>query len=132
MQLVKRAALYIATKLGDLRDVVVIIVCESGAFIVLKALAFRGCGENKDAYDLVYMLQNYGSIIDDVYQRIQPLLANAFAQQALGILESDFSQSDQAGTMRVAEFLGDAQDDTIRADAAGAVRSLLKLCRKPA
>jgi hypothetical protein len=32
-------------------------VCEAGAFTVLKALAFRSRGENKDAYDLVYMLQ---------------------------------------------------------------------------
>lgn len=104
-------------------------VCEAGAFTVLKALAFRGRGENKDAYDLVYMLQNYGSGIDDVFQRLQPLLTNQFTQQALTILENDFSGIDQVGTMRVAEFLGDAQDETIRADAAGAVRSLLNLCQ---
>jgi hypothetical protein len=34
------------------------------------------------------------------------------------------------GTKRVAEFLGNAQDETTRADAAGAVRSLLRLCRE--
>ena len=28
-------------------------VCEAGAFTVLKALAFEGRGENKDAYDLI-------------------------------------------------------------------------------
>ena len=32
-------------------------VCEAGAFTVLKALAFRSRGENKDAYDLAYVLQ---------------------------------------------------------------------------
>ncbi|HVS36505.1 MAG TPA: hypothetical protein VMS17_13155 [Gemmataceae bacterium] len=31
-------------------------VCEAGAFTVLKALAFHGRGENKDAYDLIYVL----------------------------------------------------------------------------
>lgn len=105
-------------------------VCEAGAFTVLKALAFRGRGENKDAYDLVYVLQNYGSGIDDVFQRLQPLLTSLSAQQALKILEDDFSAITLAGPMRVAEFLGDPQDETVRADAAAAVRSLLGLCRK--
>ena len=41
-------------------------VCGAGAFTVLKALAFRGRGENKDAYNLVYMLQNYGTGIEDI------------------------------------------------------------------
>jgi predicted nucleotidyltransferase len=105
-------------------------VCEAGAFIVLKALAFMGRGENKDAYDLVYMLQNYGNGINDVFQRLQPLLPNSRTQQALVVLENDFSGIDRVGTRRVAEFLGDPQDETVRADAAGAVRSLLELCRK--
>jgi hypothetical protein len=65
-------------------------VCEAGAFTVLKALAFRSRGENKDAYDLIYMLQNYGSGIDDVFRRLQPLLTNPSAQQALTILENEF------------------------------------------
>jgi hypothetical protein len=105
-------------------------VCEAGAFTVLKALAFQGRGENKDAYDLVYILQNYGSGIDDVFRRLQPLLTNPYTQQALTVLENDFSGIEHVGTMRVAEFLGDPQDETVRADAAGAVRSLLGLCRK--
>lgn len=105
-------------------------VCEAGAFTVLKALAFRGRGENKDAYDLVYLLQNYGSGIDDVFQRLKPLLTSPSTQLALTVLEDDFSGIDLVGTVRVAEFLGDPQDEMVRADAAGAVRSLLALCRK--
>lgn len=105
-------------------------VCEAGAFTVLKALAFRGRGENKDAYDLVYVLQNYGTGIDDVYSRLQPLLESPSTQQALSILENDFSEINHVGTKRVAEFLGNSQDEVIRADAAGVVRSLLALCRK--
>jgi hypothetical protein len=105
-------------------------VCEAGAFIVLKALAFHSRGENKDAYDLVYVLQNYGTGVDDVFQRLQPLLSSPAAQRALTVLENDFSAIDHVGVMRVAEFLGDPQDEDIRADAAGAVRALLALCRK--
>ena len=105
-------------------------VSEAGAFTVLKALAFEGRGENKDAYDLVYLLQNYGGGIDDVFQRLQPLLKSPFAQQALAVLERDFTGVDNVGAKRVAEFLGDPQDETTRADAAGTVRSLLRLCQE--
>lgn len=105
-------------------------VCEAGAFTVLKALAFDGRGENKDAYDLVYLLQNYGTGIEDVFHRLRPLLKNSSAEQALRILERDFATVDSVGPKRVAEFLGDADDATVRADAAGAVRSLLNLCKK--
>jgi hypothetical protein len=104
-------------------------VCEAGAFTVLKALAFRSRGENKDAYDLIYILQNYGNGIEDVFRRLQPLLTSEPAQEALSILESDFAGIDFLGPRRVAEFLGSPQEETIRADAAGAVRSLLSLCR---
>jgi hypothetical protein len=36
-------------------------VCGPGSFVVLKALAFRNRGENKDAYDLYYHIRNYHS-----------------------------------------------------------------------
>jgi predicted nucleotidyltransferase len=103
-------------------------VCEAGAFTVLKALAFGGRGENKDAYDLIYMLQNYGNGIADVFQRLRPLLNAPATQQALNILTRDFLSLDSVGPLRFAEFLGNQQDDAIRADAAGAVRSLVALC----
>lgn len=106
-------------------------VCEAGAFTVLKALAFDGRGENKDAYDLVYVMQNYGKGIDDVFQRLESLLTSPFAEKALQVLERDFTRVDSVGTRRVAEFLGDADDETIRADAAGTVRSLLRLNGRP-
>jgi hypothetical protein len=105
-------------------------VCEAGAFTILKALAFDGRGENKDAYDLGYILQNYGSGINDVFRRLQPLLTKPSAQRAIEILERDFTEVDSLGPMRVAEFLGDPQDAAIRADVAGAVRSLLRLCHE--
>jgi hypothetical protein len=36
-------------------------VCGAGAYVVLKALAFDSRGENKDAYDLYYVVRNFGS-----------------------------------------------------------------------
>lgn len=66
--------------------------------------------------------------ITDVFRRLRPLLANRTAKEALTILENDFAGVDRLGAMRVAEFFGDPLDDAIRADAAGAVRSLLGIC----
>ena len=103
-------------------------VCEAGAFTVLKALAFRSRGENKDAYDLVYVLQNYGTEIRHVFQRLQPLSNSPYTTEAIEILRQDFTEIESVGTKRVAEFLGDPENETVRADASGAVRSLLKLC----
>jgi predicted nucleotidyltransferase len=40
-------------------------VCGPGAFVVLKALAFRTRGENKDAYDLYYVIRNYDCQVVD-------------------------------------------------------------------
>jgi hypothetical protein len=103
-------------------------VCEAGAFIVLKALAFRSRGENKDAYDLTYILQNYGKGIDDVFRQLKPLLKNAHTRQALEVLQQDFTDIESVGIKRVAEFFGDQENDAIRADASAAVRALLRRC----
>ena len=49
-------------------------VCGPGAYVVLKALAFHQRGENKDAYDLYFVIRNYGSGIDEVCECLLPLL----------------------------------------------------------
>ena len=76
------------------------------------------------------MLQNYGTGVGDVFRRLQPLLHIPIVQQAIMILERDFATIDSVGPFRVAEFLGDREDTVVRADAAGAVRSLLGLLLK--
>jgi hypothetical protein len=95
-------------------------VCEAGAFTVLKALAFEGRGENKDAYDLIYLLQSYGSGIADVFRRLQPLLRNPSVNQAITILDRDFTGVDTVGVVRFADFLGNREDEAMRADVRGA------------
>jgi len=105
-------------------------VCEAGAFVVLKSLAFHSRGENKDAYDLLYILQNYGTGVKAVFERLKPLLSDQHVQSALDILQQDFSALDSVGIKRFAEFLGRQEEDELRADAAAAVRSLISLCRQ--
>ena len=103
-------------------------VCGAGAYIVLKALAFRIRGENKDAYDLFYLLRNYGNGVPDVAALLNPLLSDEVTQKALEHLSEDFLDPECIGPRRVAEFLYGRPDPETQADAMGFVRQLLGMC----
>jgi len=103
-------------------------VCGPGVFVVLKALAFGMRGENKDAYDLYYMIRNYGAGIDDVLWHLKHIIHEQETQDALQILRRDFSEPDGMGPRRVAEFLYRTPNEELEADAAGFVRVFLRQC----
>ena len=103
-------------------------VCGPGAFMVLKALAFGTRGENKDAYDLYYVIRNYGTGIDNIFDHLKPLLNEQETQQALQILQRDFSDPNSVGPRRVAEFLYAGPNEELQADVVGFVRELLIKC----
>ncbi len=94
-------------------------VCGPGAFVVLKALAFRRRGENKDAYDLYYVLRHYGDTVEAVARCLKPLLEDGVAGEATRYLREDFANMDSIGPARAASFLGRADDEELRADVAG-------------
>lgn len=123
----ERISLSGQTILGE-EAVRVVWVCGPGAYVVLKAIAFRLRGENKDAYDLYYLLKNYGSGIDDVANRLKPMLEDSSASQAIDILKGDFQSHDGLGPRRVAEFISRVPDNEIQADVVGFVGELLKRC----
>lgn len=100
-------------------------VCGAGAYIILKALAFGIRGENKDAYDLFYVLRNFGAGTRDVADALRPLLGDDSTTQALEILGRDFLDHDAVGPRRVAEFLSFGPDDAIQADVVGLAGELL-------
>ena len=100
-------------------------VCGPGAFVVLKALAFRSRGEPKDAYDLYYTVRNFGGGSDEVAARLATLRPDPNAEAALDILREDFSAPDLLGPIRAAAFNGDETDDVLRQDVVGFVRALL-------
>jgi hypothetical protein len=104
-------------------------VCGPGAFVVLKALAFHLRGENKDAYDLYYVVRNYGGRIADVTACLKPLLSNQTAEAALEYLRSDFSDHEAIGPRRVAQFLYGRDDANTQADVVGFVRQLIGGCK---
>ncbi|MFO7972357.1 MAG: hypothetical protein R6U40_11480 [Desulfobacterales bacterium] len=101
--------------------------CGPGAFVVLKALAFRKRGENKDAYDLYYHIRNFGSGVEDIAAALNPLLNEKETIEALKILKEDFTGNDSIGAVRVARFLTDSTDETIQADVTGFIHVLLDL-----
>jgi predicted nucleotidyltransferase len=103
-------------------------VCGPGAFVVLKALAFHLRGENKDAYDLYYVVRNYGGGIADVTARLRPLLSDQSAKAALEYLRSDFNNREATGPRRVAQFLYGRDDAGTQADVVGFVRQLIAGC----
>jgi hypothetical protein len=104
-------------------------VCGPGAFVLLKALAFLGRGENKDAYDLYYLVRNFGEGVEDVAVCLRPLLGDPEAKRAIEVLRTDFLDHKAVGPRRVAEFLQGRSDDEIQADVVGFVTALLERCR---
>lgn len=113
---------------GEEVDEAHVWVAGPGAFVVLKALAFGERGFNKDAYDLYYVIRNFGEGIHDVAERLSALLDSPAAIDALEILRSRFQTIDSLGPMRAAAFLGREDDDALRADIGGFVMSLVEEC----
>jgi hypothetical protein len=101
-----------------------------GAYVVLKSLAFRSRGENKDAYDLYYLVRNFGNSVNAIAARLKPLLGDPATQQAIDYLKEDFQSHDGVGPRRVAEFILGAPDEVIQADVVGFIRQLIELCNK--
>ena len=103
-------------------------VCGPGAFTVLKALAFRGRGENKDAYDFYYVLCGFGP--EKIAQCLVALLPDTNVENALAIIEQDFTRHDGIGPRRTAMFLPDGLNDAVQADVVGQVLALLRSVRR--
>ncbi|MDD9947851.1 MAG: hypothetical protein OXU20_42825 [Myxococcales bacterium] len=92
---------------------------------MLKALAFDSRGENKDAYDLFYVIRNYGGGMGDVLGRLRPLLDDDEATKAVEVLRRDFTDPEAVGPRRVAEFVSGGPSDEVQADVVGFVSQLL-------
>lgn len=106
-----------------------ISVCGPGSFVAMKALAFGLRGENKDAYDLVYVLTELGTA--PVAELLRPMLDDEDARQARAYLRRDFKAVTSIGPRRAAEFTTGGADDALAADAWGAVQALLDVLERP-
>ncbi len=101
-------------------------VCGPGAYIVIKALTFAQRHLYKDAYDLFYVLKNYGTDVQEVVGHLRPLLyGSPEAQRAMKLLHDDFADPNGDGAMAVPLFLYGKPDDDLQADVAGHACKLL-------
>jgi hypothetical protein len=101
-----------------------VYVCGPASFTVLKALAFRGRAENKDAYDLCYVLRAYGARgPEDVAEIFRKLPDAPQKATAIDILKDDFGTKNSVGIRRAVEFERGVgkDDDALAADLVGAV-----------
>ena len=99
-------------------------VCGSGAFTVLKALAFGNRAENKDAYDLFYVWSGVG--VQDIAESLVPLMPNTGIDNALSVIEKDFCRHDGLGPTATAQFTTQELDENIQADVVGYALALLR------
>jgi hypothetical protein len=107
-------------------------VCGPGAFVVLKALAFTSRGENKDAYDLYYLVRNYGTGPEDVAKQLLSLGEDPQCREAIDIVRRDFLDVRSVGVMRATAFIrGDGiLDDDVQAGHRGLLRTLHRSLRR--
>lgn len=101
-------------------------VCGPAAYIVLKTLAFSLRGENKDAYDLFYVIRNFGAGVEAIAALLRPILDDPDTAKAISILRQDFTAHNGLGPRRVAQFLQGGPDDTVQADVVGYVNAFLR------
>jgi len=97
----------------------------ASGYVALKALAFRERGASKDAYDLYYVLRNYGAGVDDIIERFDRIHGDAETERALSIIEADFTREYSIGPMRVSTFLHARVEKATLADVAGFSREFL-------
>lgn len=101
-------------------------VCGPAAFVVLKAIAFRNRGKEKDAYDLIYVTQNWTGGAEAVAARWQAFGEHPAARLARDVLDNDFLSERGLGPRSASRFrYGSVQDEYV-ADAVGEVALLAR------
>jgi hypothetical protein len=107
-------------------------------FVALKVAAYQDRHGNKDAYDLVYCLLNYGRGADDAGAAAasSPVRDQPRVMRALALLEERFADVDRDGPGAYAAFLADPGDgeeaDRRRREAVVAVRRFVAAFRTAA
>lgn len=105
-------------------------ICNPGVFVMLKALAIPERRKPKDAYDLYYVIRNYGDGVEEVARYLQPLIKHDICAKAVKLLKDEFANDFCSGPMRVAEFCSGDYNAEIRADVVGYVAALLKAVKQ--
>lgn len=107
-------------------------VCGPAAFVVLKAIAHRNRGKEKDAYDLLYVVRNWPTGPEDVAERWRSLGDHPAVGAALAVLQADFLSEAGVGPRNASRFLYGRVDDPYVADAVGDLARFVRLIIGPA
>ncbi|MGA9774751.1 MAG: hypothetical protein WBU92_02405 [Candidatus Dormiibacterota bacterium] len=91
---------------------VAVRVCGLLPYVVLKILAFQDRHENKDAYDLVFCLLNFGEgpAAAGAAARRSPVASHSQVADALGLLGGRFADPNRDGPAAYATFLAPPDD----------------------
>jgi hypothetical protein len=83
------------------------------SYTVLKILAFQDRHENKDSYDLIYCLLNFGEGPEDAGRRAaqSAIRGDAQVNDALRLLAERYADADQDGPHAYSAFLADDGED---------------------
>lgn len=113
------------------RSKVTVRVANILSYTVLKVLAFQDRHENKDSYDLIYCLLNFGEGPEDAGRAAAQSTIRHAAQvrDALQLLAARFESADHDGARAYGTFLADDGDDEqaarFRQEAVAVVRDFL-------
>ncbi len=111
------------------RNRVEIQVASVEAFLVMKAFALRGRLKEKDAYDIVFCLQNWPGGTAAVAGRLRPFADRAEVREAMRVLAVHFASPNHLGARSVAACLDPADPDErefVARDAYERVQALLR------
>lgn len=99
-------------------------VCRPIPYIVLKSLSFADRKEPKDAYDLVYILDNFDDGPTKLAKTVRRQeMKSEFWNEAIECLRKNFESPDHSGPFRYASFMN---DNTKAAQAFATVQGFLK------
>ncbi len=96
---------------GGARNRVEIRLASVEALLVMKAFGLRGRLKEKDAYDIVFCLQNCAGGTKAVADRLRPFTGRPEVREAMRILAVHFASPDHTGARSVAAFLDPASPD---------------------
>ena len=98
-------------------------VCSPAAFMVLKGLAIRLRGKDKDEYDIYYMLRNHPDAVDTIAAEFARFIERdePDAIQALQNLRMSFETPTAVGPVAVSRFLFGVNDEDLQANASAFV-----------
>ncbi|MEY3230347.1 MAG: hypothetical protein RL689_436 [Planctomycetota bacterium] len=93
-------------------------VANVAAFIVMKAFALGGRRKSKDAYDIVYCLEQHPGGVQGVVAAFESLGSHGLVRESIGVLADAFRTVRHEGSVAVAEFrglaIGEERDLVIR------------------